>query len=146
MAEFKSDELIATIETWFKKAPELPANIREVLVRIAPWLALIFGALGVLAGLSLLGLSPVAAISGVKTSSLLLISSVFALVSSVLLLLAFPKLRKGELRGWKLLFWSEVVSVVSSILSLTTVNILVTVLVTLIAFYLLFQIKPYYKK
>lgn len=137
----KATDLIATLEKFFKQAPNLPENAREVLVKIAPWLALIFGILGVIVGLGALGLSPVALLGGINASFVVLLTGVVSIVSSILMLMAYPKLVKKQYKGWELLFWSEAVGAVSAVLALSVTS----VLGVLIGFYLLFQIKSYYK-
>ena len=147
MAEssFNEKQIIDSMEDFFKKAPQLPANIREVLVKIAPWIALIFGILGVVAGLGAVGISPVAVMGGVGNSMFLLVSGVLTIVSSVLMLMAFPKLQKHQYGGWRYLLWAMVVNVVASLLGITAASIIGAVIGALIGFYLLFQIKSYYK-
>ncbi len=146
MAHNKSeDQFITTLENFYKNAPNLPVNIREVLVKIAPWFALIFGILGILGGLGAVGFSPVGLVDGVGTSLFLMVSGVLTIVASVLMLMAFPKLQKHQYGGWRLLFWSEVVSILASLLSITVGSILGAVISALIGFYILFQIKSYYK-
>jgi len=147
MAEssFNEKQVIESMEDFFKKFPQLPSNIREVLVKIAPWIALVFGILGVVAGLGAVGVSPVAVIGGVRNSAFLLISGILTIVSSVLMLMAFPKLQKRQYAGWRYLFWAEVVSVVASLVGITAASVLGALIGALIGFYLLFQIKSYYK-
>lgn len=144
MAEKKTsvDDVIKSLEDFFGKTPDLPTNFREVLVKIAPWLALIFGILGVIAGLSAIGLSPVAMLGGVNNSMMVLLSGVLSIVSSVLLLVAYPGLRARKLVGWRWLFWSEAVSILSSLVVGAIVGAIIGFL---IGFYLLFQIKSFYK-
>lgn len=143
MAEKKSqvNDLINSLEDVFKKAPHLPANIQDVLVKIAPILSLVFGVLGILVGLGAVGVSPVALLSGADASFMVLLSGVALIASSVLMLMAYPKLSKNLYTGWTLLFWSEVVSAVSSLLSLS----IGAVIGVIIGFYLLFEIKKHYK-
>ncbi len=132
------DEWVKTMEQSFAKLPALPANVREVLVKIAPWLALVFGVLGVLASLS-----PFVALGGgVGVATEGVVGAVLALVGSVLMLMAFPGLRDRKIAGWKWSFYSELVSVVSSVVAL---NLMGAIIGALIGFYLLFQIKSYYK-
>jgi len=134
------------MEDWFMKLPSLPKSATDVLVKITPWIALIFGILGILAGLAGLGiltaLSPFVmmgnGLSGTATS---LLTAVLAVVSSALLLAAFPGTKALKMTGWNMLFWSEVVSTVSSLLLLS----LSGVIGAFIGFYLLYQIKRYYK-
>jgi hypothetical protein len=142
---FNEGQIVDSMGDFFKKAPHLPANVREILVKIAPWIALVFGILGVIAGLGAVGISPVAAIGGVGNSVFLIVSGVLTIVSSVLMLMAFPKLQKHQYGGWRLLFWSEIVSVVASLLGITAASILGAVIGALIGFYILFEIRSYYK-
>lgn len=137
----QASDFIATLDNFFKQAPKLPSSATDVLVKIAPWISLIFGILGVIVGLSAVGISPIALFGGVHASFEVLLVGVVSIVSSVLMLMAYPKLVKKEYKGWELLFWSEVVSAVSAVISLSVGS----VIGILIGFYLLFQIKSYYK-
>lgn len=137
----KMANIIDTLETFFKQAPNLPENAREVLVKVAPWLALIFGILGIIGGINLLGFSPFAMLGGIQTSFSYMLVGVVTIIASALILMAYPKLVKREYKGWELLFWSEAVSVLSVVI---TINVL-SILLVLVGFYLLFQIKRYYK-
>ncbi|MBI3341658.1 hypothetical protein HY024_00890 [Candidatus Curtissbacteria bacterium] len=145
------DNLAKTMEGWFKQLPSLPASAVDVLVNIAPWIALVFGILGVLSGLAGFGLltafSPLAMMGGVNGYGLGFIAAIGLIVSSVLELAAFPGLKARKMSGWNLLFWSEIVSVVASVVGLVTggAGIVGSVIGALIGLYLLFQIKPKYK-
>ena len=139
-------QLQSMLEEWFKKLPSLPASAVDGLYSIAPWIALVFGVIGVLGALSGFGaltfLAPFAVMGGASSYyGLGIISTVGWLVASVLMLLAFGGLKAGKISGWNMLFWSEVVSVVSSLVAFS----LGTVVGAAIGFYLLFQIKSKYK-
>ncbi len=150
MAETKQltvDSSIKTMETWFSKLPALPANVREVLVKIAPWVALIFGILGIVASIAATGvlavLSPMVALGGgLGVAAGGVIGGLLALVGSVLMVMAYPGLRDHKMAGWRWSFWSETVSVVASLIAL---NLVGAVVGGLIGYYILFQIKSYYK-
>jgi len=134
------------MEEWFLKLPPLPKNAKQVLVKITPWIALIFGILGILAGLAGFGLlaafSPLIAMgSGLNGAAGSLASAFLALIASILLLLGFPGTKNQKMQGWKMLFWSEVVSVIGSVIAIS----LTGVVFSAIGFYLLYQIKSYYK-
>ncbi len=146
MAEAKNMNLMVTLEETFAKLPPLSPSVREVIVTITPWLALIFGVLGVLASLSAFGLSaafaPAVALGGgVGLATGLMVAAVLGLAQSALMLVATPNLFKRKAFGWTLLFWSEVLAVVAAGVSFSVVGVLVAVL----SFYFLFQIKSYYK-
>lgn len=135
------------MEEWFSKLPNLPKGGRDVLVKVAPWVSLVFGILGVLVGLGGLGilsvLSPMMLLgSGVSATTGGLLSVAISLVSSALMLVAFPGLKARKMQGWNMLFWSEVAALVSSLVALSIVGGLVG---AVIGFYLLYQIKSYYK-
>ena len=134
MVSNSSNDIIGMLERFFAKAPHMSKNARDTLVKIAPWIAVIFGILGILGGLAGLGALTTAA-SG-------FIVYLFWLAYSVLLLAAFPGLKAKKANGWKLLFWSEAVSVIGSIVELQFFS---AVIVALIGFYLLFEVKSYYK-
>ncbi len=142
----KQKDMMVQVESWFMKLPALPKGGREAVVAITPWIALIFGILGVLVGLAGLGiltfLSPFALMGGgVSTAAGSIASAALALVGSALLLAAFPGTKARKMQGWTLLFWSEVVSLIGAVVAIS----LTGVVFSLIAFYLLYQIKSYYK-
>ncbi len=142
----KQKDFMMQVETWFMKLPALPKGGREAIVMITPWIALIFGVLGVLVGLAGLGiltfLSPFALLGGgMNTAAGSLASAVLALIGSALLLAAFPGTKQRKMQGWTMLFWSEVVSLIGAVVAIS----LSGVVFSLIAFYLLYQIKSYYK-
>ena len=141
-----ADQLISQMEKWFSKLPPLPPNWRDVIVSITPWLALIFGIIGVLGSLAAVGvltfLAPFMVLGGgIGVASGGIIGALLALVASILLVLAFPGTRDRKMSGWRLLFWSEVVSIVASVVAFSVAGIIGA----LIGFYILFQIKSHYK-
>lgn len=149
MAEksMNTGQYVKKLEDWFAKLPPLPTNVKDILVKIAPWLALIFGILGVLTAVAATGLmavlSPMIALGGgVGVATGGLVGAVLALVASVLMLMSYPGLRDRKMAGWKWSFYSQLVSVVGSVVAL---NLVGAVIGALIGFYLLFQIKSYYK-
>lgn len=143
MAEQSSkNDIIVMMEEWFGKLPPLPANAREIIVKITPIIALVFGVLGILAGLGAVGVSPVVLFGGIRSSLMVLVSGVLTIASSGILLAAYPKLKAHKKQGWTLLFWSTVVSLVSSLVAGGLVS---AVIWGIVEFYLLFQIKSYYK-
>ncbi len=145
MAEKSVKQLDKVLEDFFKQLPPLPANAVDVIFKITPWLALIFGILGVLGAISAFGLfsvlAPFAVVGGVGNWGLGMVASIGWLVSSVMMLLAFPGLKAGKMGGWNLLFWSEIVNIVTSVIGISIGSIIGAA----IALYLLYQIKPKYK-
>ncbi len=148
MAEKKTsvNSIITSVEQVYAKLPSLPKNITEFIVMITPWLALIFGILGILSSLSAFGVSVVASPlvamgGGFNAATGLIVATIIGLVASVLELIAFPGLLNRKMSGWTLLFWVEVLGIVSAVIILSGFG----VIMALIWFYFLFQIKSYYK-
>lgn len=146
MAEKSSKNIIDATEDFFKKAPALPTNFKEGLIQYTPVLVLIFGILGILVGLAGTGIltifSPLALVFGVQGYGSSIISGWTLIIASALLLASYSGIKAKKLSGWNLLFWSEAVNVVGSVVGGSIVNAIVG---ALIGFYLLFQIKSYYK-
>lgn len=140
----KQNDFMTQVEGWFMKLPALPKGGREAIVGITPWIALIFGVLGVLVGLAGVGLltalSPFVYMGGGHPVGVIL-GSILGLVGSALLLAAFPGTKARKMQGWNMLFWSAVVNLVAAVVAIS----LGSVIVGLIEFYLLYQIKSYYK-
>lgn len=137
----QTDDVVTSLEKIFKGLPHLPENVREILVKIAPWLALIFGVLGVLVGIGAMGFSPLALFGGVRTGMMVFATGLLTIASSVLMLLAYPGLSKKSYKGWTFLFWAEALNAVYAVLTVSVGS----VLGVLIGLYLLFEVKRYYK-
>ncbi len=142
-------QIAKPLEDIYAKVPSLPGNIREILVKIAPWLSLIFGVLMVLTGVGGLGvltaLSPFVAAYAGGMSVFFLVSSIVVILQGVLMLLAFSPLKKRVVRGWNLLLWSEVLAVLSSVVTLSVGSVIGALIGAAISFYFLFQMRSYYK-
>ncbi|MDO8658089.1 MAG: hypothetical protein Q7K55_05085 [Candidatus Levybacteria bacterium] len=147
------DKLINSMEKAFASLPPLPKSIKDFIVVINPWVALIFGILGVFSLLSAIGLftsiSPFMALGGTVAGGSMMAAFTFKLmlglalgfIAAVLMLVAFPGLRSNKASGWRMLFLSEAVSAVSNIIGISIIGFILS----LVIFYILFQIKSYYK-
>lgn len=130
----------------FTKAPHLPQNIRDILITIAPWLALIFGILGVVSLLAIGSLWVVLTVVTLGATLWMMVHVLIGLISSGLALWAYPGLKAGLKTGWDKLFWSQIVSTIGIILSIFWSTFSVGSIVgVLIGFYLLFEIRSHYK-
>lgn len=140
------DDIINSIEKLYKNLPPLPKSVTDFIVVITPWLALIFGVMGVLGSLMVFGvgtvLSPLIVLGGGVTQAAgLSIAVILSIIISVVTVIAVPSLFSKKAMGWRLLFLSEALSILSAVVSLS----LGGVIFPLIWFYVLFQIKSYYK-
>jgi hypothetical protein len=84
--------------------------------------------------------------AGAGFSVLLLVSAVVAIVEGAVMVLAFAPLKANrKVRGWNLLVVSEVLAVLSSVVSLRVGDVVWALVGAAIAFYILFQVESYYK-
>ncbi len=149
MNQKSTQKFIEALQKWFSQLPELPTNIKDVLVKITPILALIFGILGILGSISAFGaltaFSPFMMMGRVNSMGYFgynYISLILWLVAAVMLVSAYSGTNKRKLSGWNRLFWSEIISFIGSLFAYEIFSGLIG---CVIALYLLFQIKSYYK-
>lgn len=129
-----------------KKAPAMPENIKEVLVKFIPWINLIFIILGLPILLALFGLTafmtPFAMMGGYHGSAFGIIFQILTLVTIVVEIMALPGLFKRKEQGWRLSFYATLISLVTGIFGGNPVSALIS---AVISCYILFQIRSYYK-
>lgn len=135
-----------------KKAPfQLPENVKEIIVKFAPYLAILGVVMGIPGVLALLGagtvLAPLGLVGGMMTGRPFLgfgyiVNVVFLGVMILLEGLAIPGLFSRSKKAWTYLYWSALVGIVQNIV---TFNVGGLVIGGLISMYFLFQVKEYYK-
>jgi hypothetical protein len=139
-----------TLDLYFnQKAPQLPAEIKELLVRFAPWITLVLLLITLPLVLVALGLGALVAPFafligpgyGISYGVTYTISMLIIAVSLVLEALSIPGLFQRTRQGWRYAYWAMVVNVVGSLIGL---NILSAIVSAVIGFYLLFQVRSYY--
>lgn len=130
-------DFIETLQQFFDKFPALPKHWREILVKIVPYFCLIIGILGLLNELNNIRFL------FQEFYGMGILTMICSTISYVLLLIAYPGTKAKNYKGWTFLFWSDVASTLGALLSFT--SILSVVIVALIEFYLIFQIRKYYK-
>jgi hypothetical protein len=140
-------ELELLLNEYFgKKAPQLPPGVKEAIVKYGPWITLVLLILSLPLILGLLGLSaflsPFAMMGGVNAGFGYILSMIFLVISLVVEAMAIPLLFKREKKGWNLMFYSTLLNAVYNLISL---NIGGLIIGCLISFYVLFQVREYYK-
>ncbi len=131
-----------------KKAPALPKGGKEFLVKIAPWLVIVGLVLSIPAIFSLFTLNsmmsanPYGAYVTAALGPAYYISLILLIVVVVLEIMALPGLFNRKKSGWNFIFYSSLVSLVSS---LVTMNLVGFIIGGLLSLYLLFQVREYYK-
>lgn len=143
-------QLEDTLNDYFgKKAPALPANIQEIIVKLAPYLTILGVILALPAILLLLGLgsfatmlAPLGGAEAVTTVPNMWLGIVLLIPVVILEALAIPGLFARKAVAWKYIFWALLISLVSSLVQFNIVGALIG---AVIGFYILFQIKSHYK-
>ncbi len=126
-----------------QKAPfQIPGEIREFLVKFGPWIALVLLVLSLPALLLMLGIgTAMVPFGGVGYAAGFTYLTVVLLAQLVLLGLALPGLFSRKKSAWTLIFYSQLVGIVFSLLSGSILGALIG---GLIGLYILFQIRPLY--
>jgi hypothetical protein len=126
-----------------QKAPfQIPAEIKELLVKFGPWIALVLLVLSLPGLLLVLGIGTAfMPYGGVGYAAGFTYLTVLLLAQLVLLVMALPGLFKRKMSAWKLMLWSQLVGIVLSLLS---GSILGAIIGGLIGLYILFQIRSLY--
>jgi hypothetical protein len=129
---------------------QLPANVKEVIVKIAPWLTIIGVVVSLPAILGLFGMGSVvtsmAAVYGVNIGGRYYLGIAVLVVQLVLMAMAIPGLMKREIKGWRLIYYSALVSAVYGIVSTLNIGgIIWSLLGSAIGLYFIYQVKSYYK-
>jgi len=128
-----------------KKAPALPENIKETLVSIAPYLAIVGIVISVPAVLALLGIGAMFGPFvgyGLHYSFAYTVGIVTLAISMVLEAMAIPGLFKRAKGAWRLMYYSSLVGVVANLLQ---GSISGAIIGGLIGLYVVFQLKAKYK-
>lgn len=134
------DRLTTVLEEYLvKKAPSLPKNIKELIVKYAPILNIISIVISLPVLLPLVGLG---ALFSVFTGPKFLWTSVFLVISLVLRIIAISGLSARTEKGWTMIYYSVLVSALYFLLSFDLGSLIIG---TGISLYLIFQVKEFYK-
>jgi hypothetical protein len=147
--DFKSvmSQLDAFLTQWLvKKAPSLPENIKEIIVKFSPYLSIIALVFSIPALLGLLGLytlfSPAILLGGARYGFSSIVSIVFLVATLVLEGMAIPGLFARKMSAWKLIFYVALINAVDALLHFNLGGLIIG---TVISLYFIYQIKSYYK-
>ncbi len=152
-AQEHAQQAMHGLEAWlapiFEKFPHIPQGGREWIVGVSPYIALVFGILGVISLVSAGGIGVLMSIMTLGMALPMLIGVIVSLISAVLLLMAYSGRKARAKKGWNLVFYSEVVSVAGGVISAFSMTygstIVGTAIGALIGFYILFEIRSFYK-
>jgi hypothetical protein len=128
--------------------PAAPPGLLDGYMRFAPWIAIVFGILGIFGSLALMGLGAVlspfllfAGAEGVSAGGALFIALIVGLLSSILEVVGGYLMLKHRANGWWLLALGLVVSFLSNLFRGGIFTLLIVALVA----YIHLQVKPNYR-
>lgn len=125
------------------KAPfQLPNGAKEWIVKCGPWITVVLLILTLPPLLFVLGIGTVLMpFGGIGYATGFGMLSIVLIVQVGLMVAALPGLFARKTAGWRLVFYSQLVGIVSSVLSGAIIGGL---LFGLIGLYILFQVRPLY--
>jgi hypothetical protein len=128
----------------FAKAPALPKSARDVIVKIAPWAALLFGVMGALALLPALGITAMATpwmmLAG-RAGLMVWVAWGILAANVVLDLMAVQPLMARKMRGWQLMFYASLLGALTNLLNFSLGGLVGVA----IGWYILYGVKKSYK-
>lgn len=144
--KFNLSQLDKVLEEYLiGKAPALPENIKELLVKYGPWLVILGIAFSLPAILAFFGLGSMFStygwMGGWRYGFNYTLLMVFLIVTTILRALSVKGLFDKKKAGWTMLYYSTLVNGVYSLLSLDIAGLL---LGTLVSLYCLYQVKKSY--
>lgn len=139
-------DFMETLEYYFvTKAPfQLPAGLKEAIVRFGPWISLIFLLTFIPLIFAVIGLNATLSFYAPLYYAHFVwsIYTIIPLITFVLGIMALPGLFRRKMSGWNLVFYEMLVSFVGSVISGNIVGAIVSVIIGL---YIWFQVRSYYK-
>ena len=135
-------DIIGLFEKAYSYLPP-SSELREFVVRVLPFFTIVFGILITIASImDFLGSAVITSftLGGPQIIQQLLVRSVLGIAQGVIMVFAFSPLRHHQEKGWRLLFWSQILWIIAAALSLNF-----AVVLGFLIFYPLFQVKQYYR-
>lgn len=136
-------DVIGAFEKAYSFLPSLSPALKEFIVKILPLFTIVFGLLITLASiLDFLGSAVITSftLGGPAIIQQLLLRSVLGIAQGVIMIFAYPPLRRCHENGWRLLFWSQILWIIAAAISFNMALIL-----GFLILYPLYQTKSYYK-
>lgn len=134
------------VEVFGKKLPAMPGKAKEIIVKVGPYLVVMMLVFAIPAMLALIGVgiaaTPLAFVGGIRGGLGYLVTMIFGLIMIVMEVMAVPGLFKRQMKAWKLMFYISLINAVSALLSFNLSGLIIG---TGISWYVLFQIRSYYK-
>ena len=139
-----SMKVINWLDSFYSKLPSFGTEIRDFIVKVLPFIAIIAGVVVTFSSLvDLLGtpfLNAFTSGGGATIFQKLMIVNVLGLIEGIFMIVAFRSLRKRKRSGWRLILWSQLLFIVSALLSFSP-----SFLLGFVFLYPLFQVRENYR-
>lgn len=136
--------IINFLDSLYSKLPRFGSDLRNFVVSILPYAVVFFGILITIAGvLDIIGtpfLSVFSSDEGAGVFRKLMLVNLIGIIQGVIMVLAFKPLRRKQNRGWRLVFWSQILWIASALITFSP-----SLLLGFLFFYPLFQVRDHYK-
>lgn len=136
-------DIIGLFEKIYSKLPSLSSDLKTFIVRIIPFFTIVFGLLITIASvMDFLGSAVISSftLGGPQIIQQLLIRSVLGIAQGIIMIFAYPPLKAHQQRGWRLLFWSQILWIIAAVVSFNP-----AVILGFLILYPLFQVKNHYR-
>ena len=137
-------KVVDFLDLFYSKLPRFGPEIKDFIVKVLPFIAIFAGFIITFSSVvDLLGtpiLNALTSGGGATIFQKLMIVNVLGVVEGVFMIVAFRSLRKRKKSGWRLILWSQILFVISALLSLSP-----SFLLGFIFLYPLFQVRDNYR-
>jgi len=137
-------KVINWLDRLYSKLPGFGPEIKDFIIVILPYLSVATGILITLSSiLDIIG-TPFISVFTLNNSSpllqTLLLINVLGILQGILMMAAFRGLKRKTYKGWRLIFWSQILWVTSALIATSP-----TFILGLIFLYPLFQVRSNYR-
>jgi len=133
-------------EVFTKKLPAMPEKAKEIIVKYGPYMTVVMMILTIPIILAAIGIgmvaTPLAVLGGARSFFWFVIPAILGALMIVLEVMAIKGLFARQMKAWKLLFYISLIQAFSSLIKLDLGGLIIG---TGISWYILFQIRSYYK-
>lgn len=137
-------KIIEFLDSFYSKLPGFGPEIRDFIVKVLPFIAVVAGVIITFSSVvDLVGTPVLNALTqggGATIFQKLMIVNVIGVVEGIFMITAFRGLRKRRKSGWRLILWSQILFIISALMSFSP-----SFLLGFIFLYPLFEVRENYR-
>lgn len=131
-----------------KKAPSIPENIKDAIVKFGPWISILLVIKLAMNILDFMGwgsyFRAIGLFGGLNFGFIYTVSTIIDGITLVLMIIAIPKLLKQMKSGWNLMFYVALFQGINSAVLFNIWGLVMGLIGMLLSLYILFQVKSRY--